>query len=155
MKILNLSLFGLFLISFMITGCHKEEVVSISTPKKDIGQEITSDTLSGAVKGTLRANKTYYFSSDIVINEGDTLLMQDGVTLIAIGDGSSYSKSPQISVNGTFISLGTETNPNFITVPPSMATPENTFKGIWGGIQGGANSGDMVIKWTHIEYVGG
>lgn len=155
MKILNLSLFGLFLISFMITGCHKEEVVSISTPKKDIGQEITSDTLSGAVKGTLRSNKTYYFSSDIVINEGDTLLMQDGVTLIAIGDGSSYSKSPQISVNGTFISLGTETNPNFITVPPTMATPENTFKGIWGGIQGGANSGDMVIKWTHIEYVGG
>lgn len=156
MKIINISLFGLFMVfAFLMSGCHKEEVVSISKPQKGIGQEITSDTLSGTIKGTLLSNKTYYFRSDIVINEGDTLLLQEGVKLIALGDGSSYSTSPQISVNGTFISLGSETNPNWITVKPDMAIPENRFKGLWGGIQGGASSGDMIIKWTHVEYVGG
>lgn len=143
------------IIPFFLQSCHKEERVNISKPETKVGQEITSDSLSGTVKGTLRMDKTYYFSQDIVINENDTLLMQEGVKLIAIGDGSSYSKSPQITVNGTFISAGTPQKPNFITVMPALAKPENAFKGIWGGIQGGAKGGDIIVKWTHIEFAGG
>lgn len=146
---------GLASIVFAFASCHKSELVDISKPQVNIGQEITSDTLSGTIKGTLLSNKTYYFKDDIIINSGDTLLLQEGVKLIALGDGSSFAKSPQITVNGVFISLGTEDQPNFITVEPSKAVPENAFAGIWGGVQGGVNSGDMIIKWTHIEYVGG
>ena len=138
-----------------LQACHKEEMVNISKPETGIGQEITSDTLSGTVKGTMRSGKTYYFSSDIVVNAEDTLLMQEGVKLIALGDGSSYSKSPQITVNGTFISLGTQDKPNYITVLPEKAIQANAFTGFWGGIQGGSASGDIVIKWTHIEFAGG
>lgn len=140
---------------FTVTACHKEEVVSISKPVINAGAEITSDTLSGNIKGTLRAGKTYYFKTDITVNAGDTLLFQSGVTLIALGDGASYSTSPQITVNGTLISLGTQTEPNLISVLPSLRTRANAFKGFWGGIQGGSNGGDIIIKWTRMEYAGG
>lgn len=148
------AVFSLFA-ALLLTACHKAETVDISTPVVYTGTQITSDTLSGTVKGTLLANKTYYFSTDIVVNAGDTLFLQEGVKLIAVGDGTSYQKSPEIRINGTFISLGSETAPNWITVMPAQRVAANAFKGIWGGIQGGASSGDFVIKWTHIEYVGG
>ncbi len=138
-----------------LQACHKAEKVNISKPQINIGQGITSDTLSGTVKGTLLKGKTYFFRTDIVVNQGDTLFVQEGVNLIAIGDGTSYQKSPEIRVNGAFISLGTESQPNWITVMPAQRTHANAFKGMWGGIQGGANSGDFIVKWTHIEYTGG
>ncbi len=146
---------GLMSTLLLLVACHKAEIVSISKPVIQAGSEITTDTLKGNVKGTLRSGKTYYFSSDITVNAGDTLLLQSGVTLIAIGDGTSYSKSPQISVNGTFISLGTQDNPNYITVLPTLRVRDNAFKGFWGGIQGGSAGGDIIIKWTHLEFAGG
>jgi hypothetical protein len=115
----NKILFALAATASMLAACHKAEVVTISQPVIQAGQEITSDTLSGSVKGTLRSGRTYYFRTDITVNAGDTLLFQPGVTLIALGDGASYSTSPQITVNGTLISLGTQDNPNWITVLPS------------------------------------
>jgi hypothetical protein len=116
---------------------------------------ITTDTLTGAVAGTLLSGKTYYFSSDITVNAGDTLLMQPGSTLIAIGDGVKTETSPQITCNGTFISLGTAQDNNYITVPDDQRTPANAGKGFWGGIQCGETSGDVIIKWTHVEFAGG
>ena len=135
-------------------ACHKEETVDISQPKIAAGQPITSDTLSGSVKGTLLTGKTYYFRNDITVNTGDTLLMQAGTKLIAIGDGSAAA-SPQITVNGTFVSLGSQDNQNFITVPDDKRKNDNVGKGYWGGIQGGPTSGDIIIKWTHLEFAGG
>jgi hypothetical protein len=136
-------------------ACHKEEDVTISAAKITVGQAITSDTLTGSIKGTMLSGKTYYFKTDITINHGDTVLMQEGTKLIALGDGKSTATSPQITCNGTFISLGTEDNHNFITVLDSQRTTANAGKGFWGGIQCGANSGDLIIKWTHLEFAGG
>ncbi|MFN8357557.1 MAG: right-handed parallel beta-helix repeat-containing protein [Spirosomataceae bacterium] len=146
----------LALVSLMgLWSCSEDEDVYISEGEKIIGKGITSDTLSGAVKGTLVAGNTYYFKSDIIVNAGDTLLMQSGAKLIAIGDGTTTAKSPQITVNGTFMSLGTKDKQNYITVIDSYRDPANAFKGYWGGIQCGSKSGDLIIKWTHIEFVGG
>ncbi len=142
-------------IILFLSACHKEENVEVSTAKISVGQGITSDTLSGSVKGTLIGGKTYYFSTDITVNAGDTLLMQAGAKLITLGDGSSTEKSPQITVNGTFFSLGTKDNQNFITVPDNLRANENIGKGFWGGIQCGNTSGDLIIKWTHLEFAGG
>ncbi len=139
----------------ILTSCHKEETVDVSTAKITSGQAITSDTLTGSIKGTLISGKTYYFITDLTVNAGDTLLMQAGSKLISLGDGSSTEASPQISVNGTFISLGTEDNQNFITLPDDKRKNENINKGFWGGIQCSATSGDLVIKWTHLEFAGG
>ncbi|MDO6434954.1 hypothetical protein Q4E93_30350 [Flavitalea sp. BT771] len=139
----------------LLGACHKEETVHVSARKEYISQPITSDTLTGAIKGTLLGGKTYYFSRDIIINEGDTVLMQEGARLIAIGDGKTAETSPQVTCNGTFISLGTAGHNNFITVPEELRTTANIGKGFWGGIQCGATSGDVILKWTHIEFAGG
>lgn len=144
----------LSMLAVLATACHKEEVVNISTAQTLVGQAITGDTISGAIKGTMLSGRTYYFSTNIVINQGDTVLMQEGTRLIAIGDGTT-DHSPQITCNGTFISLGTETNHNFITVPDNQRSIATIGKGIWGGIQCGASSGDLIIKWTHLEFAGG
>ena len=152
---ITIRVYSLLLASFLVLGCHKEATVEVSTKKISIGQAITSDTLTGSVKGTLQTGRTYYFSKDITINQGDTLFMQEGSKLLAIGDGKSTATSPQITCNGTFISLGTSTNHNFITVPDAQRTTANIGKGFWGGIQCGANSGDVIIKWTHMEFAGG
>ncbi|HTD92405.1 MAG TPA: right-handed parallel beta-helix repeat-containing protein, partial [Chitinophagaceae bacterium] len=143
------------LLGLLASGCHKEETVRISTANTAAGQTITSDTLSGTVKGTLASGRTYYFHSDIVINQGDTLLMQEGSHLIAIGDGKSTATSPQITCNGTFISIGSPADHNFITVPDAQRSTANIGKGFWGGIQCGPNSGDIILKWTHLEFAGG
>ncbi|MBS1565032.1 MAG: hypothetical protein JST39_11625 [Bacteroidetes bacterium] len=148
-------LFSILLLASAFAACHKEETVSISEPKISAGQAITTDTITGAVKGTLLTGKTYYFKTDITINKGDTLLMQEGSKLLAIGDGKTTATSPQITCNGTFISLGTSANHNFITVPDNQRTTANIGAGFWGGIQCGAGSGDVILKWTHLEFAGG
>ena len=146
---------AIFAAVILLSAWHKSEIVNISPAKVTGSHPITSDTLQGAVTGTLLSGKTYYFSSDITINQGDTLLMQPGSKLLAVGDGLTTATSPQITCNGTFISLGTEDNNNFITVPDNMRDAEHAGKGLWGGIQCGESSGDLVIKWTHIEFAGG
>jgi hypothetical protein len=138
-----------------LAACHKTADVYVSPKKIDASHPITSDTLTGAVSGTLLSGRTYYFSSDISINDGDTLLMQAGSRLIAIGDGKTTATSPQITCNGTFISLGTSVNNNYITVADALRNESSIGKGLWGGIQCGESSGDIVIKWTHLEFAGG
>ena len=136
-------------------GCHKAEQLDVSPAQISAGEAITGDSLIGTVKGTLVTGKTYYFSRDITINQGDTLLMQPGSRLIAIGDGKTTATSPQVTCNGSFISLGTATQQNFITVQDAQRNRSSVGLGLWGGIQCGESSGDVIIKWTHIEFAGG
>src|ERR1700761_5854097 len=103
-------------LSLALSACHQKEIVHVSRALVQTANAITSDTLKGTIKGTLLSGKTYYFASDITINDGDTLLLQNGVNLIALGDGTTAAKAPEIFVHGTFISLGTQDKPNFITV---------------------------------------
>ncbi|QJD96327.1 hypothetical protein HH214_10845 [Mucilaginibacter robiniae] len=158
----------------LLSACHKTELLTLSQPVLQISAPITSDTLKGTIKGTLLSGKTYYFKSDITVNDGDTLQMQAGVKLIAIGDGKTYQTSPEIIVHGTFISLGTKDNPNYITVgnytdlhsQAAAGNYANVFQGYWGGIvcspsttatatNAAPAGGDLIIKWTHLEMAGG
>lgn len=170
-KILN-QLFILAAVTLTLSACHKTEVVNISQPVITASNAITSDILTGAVKGTMLSGKTYYFSSDITINDGDTLLMQSGAKLIAMGDGKTAETGPEIFNHGTFISLGTQENPNYITVSnaadlhaqAAQQNYTNVQQGWWGGITctpapaTAANpnplGGDVIIKWTHLEFAG-
>lgn len=170
--ILNQLLIG-FALVLTLSACHQKEIVSISPPLILTANGITSDTLKGTVKGTMLAGKTYYFKSDITVNDGDTLSMQPGVSLIAIGDGTTPATAPEIFMHGTFISLGTQDHPNYITVANAaalhlQATQQNytnVFFGWWGGItctpaaatatNPNPKGGDLILKWTHIEFGGG
>src|SRR5476651_741555 len=96
MKTILNQLLVVFGVALTLNACHEKEIVSISPPLIQTANAITSDTLKGTVKGTLLADKTYYFKTDITVNDGDTLLMQSGVSLIALGDGLTPATAPEI-----------------------------------------------------------
>src|ERR1700744_553893 len=140
-KILS-QIFVLLGLGLLLSACHQKEIVNISSALVQTANPITSDTLAGTLKGTLLAGKTYYVKSDITVNDGDTLLIQEGVHVIVLGDGITAATSPEIFVHGTFISLGTQDKPNYITVKNAddlhaQAVQQNytqAFFGWWGGI---------------------
>jgi hypothetical protein len=164
-------------------ACSKSDNVTITTTQPVSGSYINDgDTLNSAngsngraIKGTLKQNGIYYLYSgagDAVINTGDTLLVQSGVKVLIIGPSSgsdaigTQGHAPGIVVKGTFVSLGTKDAPVLFSVKdnalksdpakdPQSPQTDPAFKGYWGGIQGYVGSGDIIIKWTRLEYLGG
>ena len=137
----------------LVAACSTSTTPIISTPFVPPAGAILKDTIHGPLHGILLKDSTYYMDADVIIPAGDTILMQEGVTLIVLC-GPSYF--PEIQMMGTFISMGTQAKPNYITVPASKRTYANLTAGLWGGIQcGAAPSGDLILHWTHIEFAGG
>src|ERR1700761_2966327 len=181
-KIGYLGLVGALVI---FAGCSKSgnQKVTVTGQQFQAGSLIQAgDTLNSkngsngrTIKGTLQSGQTYYLCSlyaDATINSGDTLVVQSGVKVLLVGPTSgtgaigTQDHAPGIVVNGTFLCLGTKSQPNLFSVAdaslksdpskdPQDPNTDPAFKGYWGGIQGGAGSGDIIIKWTRLEYLGG
>jgi hypothetical protein len=180
--IVSTLLFGslLFFVSCSKSG---NQQVTISTQQFSAGTFINNgDTLNSkngsngrTIKGTLKSGQTYYLCSlyaDATINSGDTLVVQNDVKVLIVGPTSgagaigTQDHAPGLVVNGTFLCLGTKDKPNLFSVSdaslksdpakdPQDPNTDPAFKGYWGGIQGGTGSGDVIIKWTRFEYLGG
>jgi hypothetical protein len=151
--------FGLFaMLASTIFSCSKSstETVNVSTPPFQVGATVAPGNISGAIKGTMTTGNTYTATGDILINPGDTLLIQPGVTINMGTSGYNFG------VRGTLLSLGTKTQPIWITVPGTSKTdqvgaPMNSdpaYVGKWCGINCDTSCRLVVIKWTHIEYAG-
>ncbi|MBN8850726.1 MAG: hypothetical protein J0H07_02600 [Sphingobacteriales bacterium] len=181
MKIFTSYLFTAGLLLFV--SCSKKDQVSISSQEFMAGSFIQDgDTLNSkngsngrAIKGTLQAGETYYLSSDFsdaTVNSGDTLVVQSGVKVLVVGPSSGANAigteghAPALLINGVFLCLGTKAKPILFSVAdpalksdpakdPQDPNTDPAFKGYWGGIQGGAGCGDIIIKWTRLEYLGG
>jgi len=170
MKTLNLFATATVVAAVLFLSSCTKESSTISTPQFKTANTITTDTLVGTVKGTLLSGKTYYFRGEVTVNAGDTLVMQSGVKL--------FSKTPNsiLLINGVFISLGTKSQPNWITSADAYNNPTtykqesyvqpNVDKGLcltclngvgklWGGIQCSTTATLVDIKWTHIDFPGG
>jgi len=158
--------FGIMTLAvFAISSCSNNETSEVSAPQFKTAVAITSETLSGSVKGTMETGKTYYFNSKVTINANDTLVMQSGVKLLATNPAA------QLIVKGVFISLGTKEKPNWITGNAADLNPSayklstlqdpNTDPALkpdgklWGGIQCEATCTLLNIKWTHLDFAGG
>jgi hypothetical protein len=167
----------------LLVSCSKNDEVHVSSQEFTAGTIIQKgDTLNSkngsngrAIKGTLQAGETYYLSSDYadaMVNSGDTLVVQSGVKVLVVGPSSGANAigteghAPALLINGSFLCLGTKTKPILFSVAdpalrsdptkdPQDPNTDPAFKGYWGGIQGGAGSGDIIIKWTRLEYLGG
>lgn len=158
----KLSLLAMILvasITSVLVSCSKSEDVQVSAPLFKVGQAVSTKTpLSGPIKGTLLSDSTYKVGGDVIINEGDTLVIQPGAKIHFPGD-----KPYCFVVNGTFLSLGTEEKPIYFTVPTALKTDvlgadptlDPAYKGLWGGILGDKTFKSIIIKWTHIEFGGG
>ena len=158
------------MVAFVFASCSSTNEVKTSAPFIPPPGAITKDTISGTLKGVLLADSTYYMPSSVRINAGDTLLIQHGVKVIMLNTSLAQNPtgSPEFQVFGTLISEGQQGDPVYLTVPPSLrqyaALTDATSNSLWGGIQcagpttpGAAStgSGDLILKWTHIEFAGG
>ncbi|HSC36587.1 MAG TPA: hypothetical protein VLD19_01900 [Chitinophagaceae bacterium] len=143
---------------FLFTACRKEADTkdlwkAVITPAAPV-----SDTscLMGTVKGTMLAGKTYTVCDNLIVNVGDTLTLQEGVTVKFMGN---YG----LGVKGTLISLGTKDKPNWFTYyhnnktdqPGVDPSKDSAYAGKWTGIIGDTSCKLMILKWTHIEFGGG
>jgi hypothetical protein len=144
----------------LFTGCKKwaedkANIYKYTAPPPSGGTISETTPLGGSIKGTMLAGKTYTLGSDINVPVGDTLLIQEGVTINA-------TNSAGIIVHGVLVSLGTKANPNIFTVPgvaknntpglPLSQDPAHT--GLWRGIMCDTSCPLLVLKWTHLDFAG-
>jgi hypothetical protein len=152
-----LALFALPLLS----GCNKwaedkSNIYKYLAPPPPPGS-IVSDAapLCGSIRGIMLAGKTFTLGCDINVPAGDTLIIQQGVTINA-------TNTAGIIVHGTLISLGTQALPNIFTVPglvkdntPGLPLSQDpAHVGSWRGIMCDTSCPLLVLKWTHIDFAG-
>lgn len=151
---------GLAIVAFF--SCKK------ATESKDLWQAVIAPAspisdaacLSGTIKGTMLAGKTYTVCGDIFVNEGDTLTIQEGVTINFTG--SSPTVPVGLGVKGILLCRGTKEHPVLITYPGVVKTDQlgadptkdPALKGKWTGIIGAPTCKKMIFKWTRIEFGG-
>ncbi len=144
-----------------LTSCTKTEETkdlwqAVIVPASPISE---SAPLTGALKGTMLAGKTYTVSGDIFVNTGDTLIIQPGVTVNFTGTGGV---PVGIGVKGTLLSLGTKEAPIYLTYPGVTRTDQlganpdtdPALKGKWTGVTGATTCPLIVLKWTHVDFGG-
>ena len=162
MKQVFQSIFTILAFSLVFVSCRKDQ------DNKDLWQAEVAQAspisdavcLSGTVKGTMLAGKTYNVCGDIFVNTGDTLVIQEGVTVNFTG--TSPTVPVGLGVKGTLLCLGTREKPILITYPGVTKTDQlganpdtdPALKGKWTGITGATTCPLMVIKWTKIEFGG-
>jgi hypothetical protein len=153
-----------FLIAILVLGlasCTKADETkdlwqAVITPASPISE---STPLTGVIKGTMLAGKTYTVSGDIFVNTGDTLIIQPGVTVNFTGTGGV---PVGLGVKGTLLSLGTKEAPITLTYPGVTRTDQlgsnpdldPALKGKWTGVTGATTCPLIVLKWTHIDFGG-
>src|SRR5882762_1708367 len=144
------------LAGLLITSCsktdHKDLWKAVIVPASPVSDSVP---LSGTIKGTMLSGKTYTIGADVFINEGDTLTIQEGVTINITG---KYG----IGVKGSLLSIGTKAHPVRFTFPGLTKTDQygadpnkdSAFVGKWIGIIGATTCPMMILKWTHLEFGG-
>lgn len=128
----------------VISACSKEDEKD-PDPNDNLPYEI--------VEGVWEAGSTIVVKKDILIPQGKSLTIQEGVTVIMDGTGRQGS-SPEINVEGSLYCYGTAQNPIYIGLEESKRTVGNIFRGLWGGIVGTETCQNMVFEYTTIEFTG-
>lgn len=127
------------------------------------GSEPVTDTfpdeeaISGDVSGIWEANSTVYVNGHLIIPEGSSLVIEEGVKVIfdRAGVGANHA-AIEVSVDGNLYCCGVEGNPVTFTVFGAENIEEkDKMDGFWGGIVAGSTCGEMLIDHTVIEYTGG
>ena len=132
---------SLLLGALALGACTKNESITVQTPVKAPSNPITTNTLTGNVKGTLLTSVgAYTINGDVQVGPKDTLFVQPGVTVNVNNNATVY-------IQGVLDVEGTQASPVTFTSPLSQA-------GSWGGFQ--CDSAQAVtIRWAHIDYTGG
>lgn len=122
-------------------GCKKAN--------QDVDPTTGSETVLGEVSGTWAKGSTQLIKGDIIIPEGKSLVIEEGVTVIM----DTVAK-PEIIVKGNLYSQGTKEFPVRFTVDPSARTEAKQFGKLWGGILAAPSCKELLLDHTIIEYGG-
>ena len=119
-------------------GCSSDS--SVNSPNSSHGAVIGDrDTLAGEIQGTMVANKTYYMTSDLRVQSGDTLTIEAGAKLIDLGNHTLF-------IDGALLANGTKDAMIYFGPDRARETP-----GAWGGIA--CDSPSVVsLKFCRIWY---
>jgi hypothetical protein len=148
----------LVVVTISFISCRKErKEIAIAKPIILVASPITKDTLpcGAAIKGTMLKGHTYYANCDIVVNDGDTLIIQPGVTIIMLNPDLTHLSGISFVIKGVLICNGTKDNMITFTIPSSQinsASPDQSVAS-WGGVEGDSSM-HMEFHWTNILYGG-
>lgn len=135
-------IFNLFLLlALAMAGCEKANIDVDTTPGN--GSAI------GEVSGVWAKGSTQVIKGDIIIPEGKSLTIEEGVTVLM----DTIAK-PEIIVKGNLYALGTAENPIKFTVNEFYKTAAKKFGKLWGGILAAPTCAELVLDHTIIEYGG-
>ncbi|MFY0254148.1 right-handed parallel beta-helix repeat-containing protein [Chitinophaga sp. 30R24] len=133
------------LITAAFTGCKKANS-DVDVTKEVIG----SGTLNGEVYGIWPRGSVQRISGDIIIPEGKSLVIEEGVLVLM----DTLAK-PEIIVKGNLYSMGTAENPVKFTIEENYRTDSRKFGKQWGGILAAPTSAEVLLDNTILEYGGG
>ena len=142
--------------SLLFTACNKQnDTFTVFKANVTAGAAVSDAApLSGSIKGTMLTGKTYVIGNNVTVNAGDTLLLQPGVTI-------KVNPNVAIIIKGTFISFGTQAQPNWISTfttktdnPNADPAKDSAYLGRWFGINCDTTCSLFVMKWTHVEFAG-
>lgn len=135
-------IFKLLIVALLaLAGCEKANV--------DVDTNVVDGSAIGEVSGVWAKGSTQVIKGDIVIPEGKTLTIEEGVTVLM----DTLAK-PEIIVKGNLYALGTTDNPIKFTVNEFYKTAQKKFGKLWGGILAGPTCEELVLDHAIIEYAG-
>jgi len=150
-----MSIAGVFLLmtaSSIMFSCKKTAVQQAYVQK---GVVVTPGNISGAIKGTMQANSIYDVTGDIIVNAGDSLIIQPGAKVIFQGAFNFWIK-------GNLFSLGSSAAPILFTYmtqqkvdnPSEAIAADPAYVGLWGGLWADTSCQNLVLKWTNLQFPG-
>ena len=101
------------------------------------------------------AGKVVELKDHFTVPEGKTLIIKEGVQVIATGKVGMNELPIEFTVKGNLYCQGTAEKPILFSIPENERTESNIFEGKWGGIVATSTCQEMLIDHTIIEYVGG
>ncbi len=141
--------------SVLMFSCKKTNSTTVQQAYTPGGQVVQPGNISGAIKGTMETNQTYDVTGDVIINSGDSLIIQPGAKIVFQGAYNFFIK-------GNLFSLGSAASPVVFTYqnqqridnPSEPVASDPAYQGLWGGLWADTSCPNLVVKWTHLDFGG-
>lgn len=143
-------------LSLMAISCTEDNVADSDN---DNGSDVVGSTDLGDFTNNdvvvWEADKVVELKDHFTVPEGKTLVIKEGVQVIATGKVGMNELPIEFTVKGNLYCEGTAEKPVLFSIPENERTESNIFEGKWGGIVATSTCQEMLIDHTIIEYVGG
>lgn len=140
MKIRNV--IGLLGVCILLgSSCEKANI--------DVDTRSSDGAATGEVSGIWAKGSTHIIKGDIIVPEGKSLTIEEGVTVLM----DTIAK-PEIIVKGSLYALGTDDNPVRFTVDEKFKDATHKFGKLWAGILAAPSCTELVLDHAILEYGG-